>query len=64
MTKCKKHDWRRDASIGNAENPGVVDTGNGSLLTVERCSHCGREKQTTKSYCGRNWENKTVYLSP
>jgi len=62
VPKCTRtrHNWRR-AEWGCRENPGVMDTGNGALLIVNICAHCGMQRSTIRSYCGRTRDNRTTY---
>lgn len=49
--------WK-PAPYGMADNPGVYDTGNGAIKTIEESpSHPGVERITIKSYCGRDSDN-------
>lgn len=50
------------APYGLPENPGVFDTGNGALRTIERCADFpGVERVTVKSYCGRTDDDCVYY---
>lgn len=43
--------WERDRSIGNRENPGIQDTGNGALAVYETAPDCpGIQRVTVRPY--------------
>lgn len=47
---------------GDSRNPGVWDTGNGAIRTVEENrDYPGIERVTVASYCGRTYDNRRYY---
>ena len=52
-----KHQW--ELTGGMEENPGVWDNGNGGLIYVWECSHCGLRRKKgvdyTNSRPGNDW---------
>lgn len=46
---------------GNKENPGVFDSGIGSIVTVARQGSIIR--RVSRSYCGRSRDNWTLYTN-
>lgn len=59
-----KIEWKRDEKTGCTENPGVVDTGNGALKTIEVSDQApGILRITVESYCGRSSDNERYYRS-
>lgn len=54
--------WTLDTTIGNTENPGVQDTGNGALATYEVSrDYPGIRRVTVRSYCGRRSDDRRYY---
>ena len=52
-----KRKWRL-VSYGMRENPGIWDTGNGAIKSIEwNPRYPGLERVTIKSYCGRDHDN-------
>lgn len=60
----KRHRWQRSTRIGCRENPGVMDTGNGAIVTVDVCARCGMERAIVRSYCGRTRDNRIQFRWP
>lgn len=58
--------WERDRSCGMREDPGIFDTGNGAIRTYETVagSRLGIKRVTTRSYCGRDYDNDRYYTVP
>lgn len=53
--------WK-PVNYGDDRNPGVWDTGNGSLRYVaDNADYPGIERVTIRSYCGRNAEDCRFY---
>lgn len=56
--------WTRNEKIGNRENPGVQDTGNGALATYEiSAAYPGVQRVTVRSYCGRRGDDRRYYVA-
>lgn len=47
---------------GCRENPGIFDTGNGAIRSIEESpAYPGIERVTVSSYCGRDYDNGRWY---
>jgi Rieske Fe-S protein len=75
MTKTSEYTRRRPqctrtrhkfirAWWGCKENPGCWDNGNGALVYVDVCRHCGCQRREVRSYCGRDHDNAVTYKAP
>jgi hypothetical protein len=49
---------------GCKENPGTWDNGNGALVFLDVCLHCGCQRREVRSYCGRTDDNVLTYSQP
>jgi hypothetical protein len=53
-----RHKW--EPVGGCKENPGVMDSGRGSIVYLDTCTKCGRGRRVEASYCGRT-SDKTYF---
>jgi hypothetical protein len=62
--KMANHKWQ--SSGGCSENPGVFDSGNGGMVYVSVCSHCGLTRERGHDYTGQRPGNTwgPVYTTP
>lgn len=55
-----RHKWVRSPR-GMSENPGVWDTGSGSILYRSACG-CGACRREVASYCGRGGDSIRIIM--